>query len=59
MMEPNNAQLTDIKRLVVLLLLKLGTTSEEIGLALRVDSSRVRKTIPGRQIKKLVSDRVG
>lgn len=44
----------DLKRLLVLLLLKLGATSEEIGLALDVDSSVVRKMLPVRKIKKIV-----
>jgi hypothetical protein len=44
----------DIKRLLMLLLLKLGATSEEIGLALDVDSSAVRKMLPARKIKKIV-----
>lgn len=43
----------DVKRLLILLLLKLGATSDEIGTALRVDSSAVRKLVPGRKIKKI------
>jgi len=50
-------QLEDIKRLLVLLLMKLGSPSEEIALALSVDSSAMRKLIPGRKIKKIVSER--
>lgn len=50
-------QLEDIKRLLVLLLMKIGSSSEEIALALQVDSSVVRKLIPGRKVKKIVSDR--
>lgn len=50
-------QLEDIKRLFVLLLIKLGSSSEEIALALGVDSSAVRRLIPGRQVKKIVSER--
>lgn len=42
-----------IKRLLILLLLKLGVTSEEIGIALDVDSSMVRKIFPVREIKKV------
>jgi hypothetical protein len=56
-MADNQKAMEDVKRLLVLLLLKLGATSEEIGLALQVDSSVVRKMIPVRQIKKIVSDR--
>lgn len=50
-------ELNEIKRLMVLLLLKLGSTSEEIALALQVDSSAVRKLIPGRQVKKIIGDK--
>jgi hypothetical protein len=42
-----------IKRLLVLLLLKLGATSQEIGEALGVDSSVIRKTISVRNVKKI------
>lgn len=47
-------QLEDIKRLLVLLLVKLDSTSEEIATALQVDSSVVRRMIPFRQIKRIV-----
>jgi hypothetical protein len=46
----------EIKRLLILLLLKLGSTSEEIGLALGVDSSAIRHMMPTRKIKKIVKD---
>ena len=42
-----------VKRLLILLLLKLGSTSQEIGAALCVDSSVVRKMLPVRSIKKI------
>jgi DNA-binding MarR family transcriptional regulator len=45
-------QLEDIKRLLIALLLKLGASSEEIGAALTVDSSMVRRMIPAKSIKK-------
>jgi hypothetical protein len=51
-------ELSDIKRLMVLLLLKLGSTSEEIGLALQLDASAVRRMIPARQVKKIVGEKV-
>lgn len=51
---PANEPLDDIRRLLVLLLLKLGSTSEEIGLALDVDSSVIRKMLPVRKVKKIV-----
>jgi hypothetical protein len=57
MTDASDRQLDDIKRLLVLLLMKLGSASEEIALALQVDSSAVRKLIPGRKVKKIVSER--
>lgn len=46
-------ELRGIKRLFVLLHLKLGATSGEIGTALGVDSSVVRRMIPTKAVKKL------
>lgn len=43
----------DVKRLLILLLLKLGATSDEIGTALGVDPSAVRRLVPGRRIKRI------
>lgn len=51
MMTDDN-DLQDIKGLLILLLIKAGTTSEEIGYALNVDSSMVRKMFPIKKIKK-------
>jgi hypothetical protein len=45
--------LEDIKRLLVLLLIKLDTTSEELALALQTDSSAVRRMIPSRKVKRV------
>jgi len=56
-MTGKNQELTDIKRLMMLLLVKLGATSEEMGLALQVDPSQVRRMLPTRQVKKIVADR--
>lgn len=56
-MVETDKQLEDVKRLLVLLLLKLGSTSEEIGLAMQVDSSVIRRMIPTRQVKKIITDR--
>lgn len=50
-------ELEGVKRLLVLLLLKLGATSEEIGAALGVDSSNIRHLFPIRSIKKIESIR--
>jgi len=49
----------DIKRLLILLLMKLGATSDEIGLALQVDSSAVRRMMPGTKVKKIVGGKEG
>jgi len=46
-----------VKRLLVLLLLKLGSTSGEIGAALGVDSSAIRKMFPVSSVKKIESIR--
>ncbi len=46
------AEIEAVKRLLILLLLKLDSTSEEIGGALGVDSSAVRRLVPSRKIKK-------
>jgi len=50
-------EIESVKRLLMLLLLKLGATSEEIGAALGIDSSGVRKIFPIRTIKKIESVR--
>lgn len=42
-----------VKRLLILLLVKLGATSAEIGSALQVDESVVRRLVPGRQVRKI------
>ena len=44
-------ELENIRRLLVLLLVKLGTSSEEIGLALGIDPSAIRKWLPMKKIK--------
>jgi hypothetical protein len=49
--QPNEAE--SIKRLLILLLLKLGATSQEIGDALGVDSSVIRRMMSVRNIKKV------
>jgi len=53
MAERGQDDFRDVKRLLVLLLLKLGATSEEIGLALGVDPSLVRRMVPARKIRKI------
>lgn len=53
MTEKEISDIERVKRLLILLLLKLGATSEEIGVALGIDSSGVRKMFPVRSIKKI------
>jgi hypothetical protein len=52
-MAGNQEGLEDIKRLLILLLAKLGSSSEEIALALKTDPSAIRKTFPMRKIKQI------
>ena len=54
-MAQSATDLQDVKKLLILLLLKLGATSQEIGGALGVDSSAIRKMLPIRSIKKIES----
>jgi hypothetical protein len=49
----DNKLFDDIKRLLILLFCKLGSTSDEITQALDVDPSAVRKMMLIRQIKPL------
>ncbi len=49
----NQDELKDIKRLLIVLLLKLGASSQEISVALGVESSAVRKMFSMKSIKKL------
>jgi NADH/NAD ratio-sensing transcriptional regulator Rex len=53
---PTLQELQSIKKLLVLLLIKSGATSEEIGRALGVDSSTIRKMFPMRKTKKAEGD---
>lgn len=53
MAESELRELQNIKLLLVALLLKLGASSEEVGLALGVDSSLVRKMLPVRKLKRI------
>ena len=47
------AEIEAVKRLLILLLLKIGSTSEEIGTALGVHHSRVRQIVPSGKVKKI------
>jgi|GraSoiStandDraft_14_1057315.scaffolds.fasta_scaffold39857_3 hypothetical protein len=44
-----------VKRLLILLLLKIGTPSREIGMALNINSSIVRRMFPGKEIRRIKS----
>lgn len=44
--DPQLEQLIQIKKLLMLILLKGGTTSQEIARALKVDSSTIRHEMP-------------
>ena len=46
-------ELSAIKRLLMVLLTKLGADSSELGVALGVSSSRVRDMLPMRKISRL------
>lgn len=54
--EPVLKELQSIKKLLVLLTIKSGATSEEIGQAIGVDSSTVRKMFPMKKTKKSKGD---
>ncbi len=46
-------ELDSIKRLMLLLLVKLGATSDEIGIALEMHPGNVRKMMPVKKIKRI------
>ncbi|HAF23509.1 MAG TPA: hypothetical protein DCK93_11480 [Blastocatellia bacterium] len=52
MYEKDAKDLKSIKRLLILLLVKLGASSPEIGGALGIDESVVRRLVPARKVKK-------
>lgn len=56
MSEESAKELQSIRKLLILLLIKSGATSEEIGHALGIDSSVVRKMFPMRKTKKSKGD---
>ncbi len=54
MSDPAVAELVAIKRLIILLLVKLGSDSAEVAGALGVDGSVVRRLVPTGAVKKIV-----
>ena len=46
-------ELDNVKRLLILLLIKLGSDSQEIAGALGVDSSVVRRLVPSGKVRKI------
>jgi len=54
--EPALKELQSIKKLLILLAIKSGATSEEIGQAIGVDSSSVRKMFPMKKTRKSKGD---
>jgi hypothetical protein len=51
--DKGDKELETLKRLLMLLLLKLGATPQELGLALNVNSSRISQIFPTRKISKI------
>lgn len=47
------SEIEGVKRLLILLLLKMGTPSKEIGMALDIHSSIIRRMFPGKEIRKI------
>jgi hypothetical protein len=48
----NKSELAEIKGLLVLLLLKLGATSEEVALATKSGASTVRRDFPAGRVRR-------
>lgn len=53
MSEDGVKELDHVKRLLILLLMNLGSSSPEIAMALDIDESAVRRLVPARQVKKI------
>jgi hypothetical protein len=51
--DKGDRELETLKRLLMLLLLKLGASTQELGLALNVNSSRISQMFPTRKISKI------
>ena len=50
--DPIVTEVEDLKRLMILMLVKMGTPQGEIALALGVDQSSVSRIVPTRKAKK-------
>jgi len=57
--DPMVKELRHVKNLLMLLLLKLGTTSEELDIAVGMGASNIRNAFPIRKIKKLSASLAG
>ena len=53
MSDAADKELDAIKRLLILLLVKLGATSQEIAAAIKVHHSRVRQLVPTSKVKRI------
>jgi len=49
---PTEKELNAIKRLLIVLLVKIGMTQDELALALQMDQADVSRMMPTRKIKK-------
>lgn len=46
-------EIEQVKRLLILLLVKIGGSSAEIGAALGIDQSAIRRLVPARKVRKI------
>ena len=52
--DPIQRELSDIKRLLMVLLYKLGTTQNEVSEALQMDRADVSRMLPARKIQSII-----
>jgi hypothetical protein len=50
--DPTVRELDNIKRLLILLLIKAGASQDELGLALNMDQADVSRLLPARKVKR-------
>ena len=55
--DPIEAELDSLKKLLILFLLKAGTSQDEIALALGIDQSSVSRIFPARKVKQFNKER--